>query len=83
MPRTLTYTVRIEPGEDGGFIASVPSLPGCQTCGSTYEDTVGMARECIQGFLEALAKAGQPIPVEEEGTATLSARVPVLAPQAA
>ncbi len=47
------------------------------------EEAVAMAKECIEGFLEALVKAGQPIPIEEEGASGLSAKVPVTAPQRA
>ena len=43
----------------------------------TYDEAVAKAHECIEGFLEALAQKGQPIP--EEPTApspiTISVRV--------
>ena len=63
--KTLTYTVRIEPAGEGGYNVFVPALPGCHTQAETYEEAVAMAKECIEGFLEALAKAGEQIPVEE------------------
>ena len=59
--KTLTYTVHIEPAEEGGYNVFVPALPGCQTQGDTYVEAVVMAKECIEGFLEALAKAGEPM----------------------
>ncbi len=62
--KTHTYTVKIEPGEDGKFVVSVPALPGCFSQGDTFDEAVAMARECIEGFLEALVKAGEPIPLE-------------------
>jgi len=37
---------------------TVPALPGCVTQGEDYEEAVAMAEECIQGYLEALAKVG-------------------------
>ncbi|MBI2888338.1 MAG: type II toxin-antitoxin system HicB family antitoxin [Candidatus Liptonbacteria bacterium] len=58
------YTVNIESGEKGGFVVSVPALPGCFTQGRTYNEALANAEECIEGFLEALIKAGQPIPTE-------------------
>lgn len=64
--KTLTYTVHLEPAEEGGYNLSVPALPGCHTQGETYEEAVAMARECIEGFLESLAKDGRPIPREPE-----------------
>lgn len=60
----VTYTVNIKADEEGGFVATVPALPGCVTQGETYDEVIQMAHECIEGFLEALAKAGEPIPTE-------------------
>ncbi len=60
--KTYAYTVHIEPAEEGGFVVSVPALPGCVTQGESYEEAMAMAREVIEGFLEALVKAGEPIP---------------------
>lgn len=81
--QTLTYTVRIEPAPEGGFDVFVPALPGCVTQGVTYEEAAAMAKECIEGFLEALAKAGEPIPIEERrrkpSIVSMPVNVPVLA----
>jgi antitoxin HicB len=77
--RTLIYNVHIEPAEEGGYNVFVPALPGCQTQGKTYEEAVAMAKECIEGFLEGLVKAGEPIPVEENPAVV---RVQVSAPDA-
>ena len=59
---SYVYTVHIEEAEEGGFFVTVPALPGCVTQGETYEEAVAMAQEAIEGFLEALSKAGEPIP---------------------
>lgn len=59
-----TYTVIIEPAEEGGFWAYVPALPGCFTQGETLDETVKMAQEAVDGFIETLAKLGKAIPVE-------------------
>lgn len=56
--KTYTYTVHFEPAEEGGYVVTVPALPGCVTQGDTYEEAVAMAEECIRGFVEALEKAG-------------------------
>ncbi len=64
--KTLTYTVHLEPAEEGGYNVFVPALPGCHTQGETYEEAVAVARECIEGFLESLAKDGLPIPREPQ-----------------
>ena len=60
----LTHTVRIEPAEESGYDVYVPALPGCVTQGDTYEEAVATAQEAIEGFVEALALAGEPAPAE-------------------
>lgn len=76
----FAYTIHIEPAEDGTFTVTVPALPGCITQGSTYEEAVTKAEECIEGFLEALAKAGQPIPREPIPTTPVDGYLMVKAP---
>jgi predicted RNase H-like HicB family nuclease len=63
---TYTYTVHLEPTEEGGYVVTVPALPGCITQGETYGEAMAMAEDCIRGFVEALKKAGQPIPREAD-----------------
>jgi predicted RNase H-like HicB family nuclease len=76
------YTVHLEPAEEGGYVVTVPALPGCITQGDTYEEALAMAEDCIRGFLEALVKAGQPIPREKEEPKPLEARIQVEVPAA-
>jgi predicted RNase H-like HicB family nuclease len=59
-----SYTVLFEPGEDAGFVATVPALPGLVTEGRTMEEARVMVRDAIVGYLECLRKDGQDIPVE-------------------
>jgi predicted RNase H-like HicB family nuclease len=80
---TYTYTVHIEPEEDGGYVVTVPALPGCVTQGETYEGAVAMAQEAVEGFLEALAKAGEPIPREAQPTAAFTTAIRVRRPSVA
>ena len=61
--QALSYTLEIERHEDG-YLAFFPALPGCNTWGRTYEDAVKHAEEALIGFLEALQKNGEKIPVE-------------------
>lgn len=62
----LTYTVIFEPAEEGGYIASVPALPGCYTQGETFEEAVAMVKDAIQGYLEVLKEEKQEVPQEKE-----------------
>jgi antitoxin HicB len=78
--KTYTYTIHIEVAEEGGFIVNVPALSGCVTQGETYDEAVSMAHEAIEGYVEALVKAGEPIPEEKASfTSYLTVRVPAVA----
>jgi len=44
--------VILEPGEDGGFTAIVPALPGCISEGDTREDALRNIQEAIELYLE-------------------------------
>jgi predicted RNase H-like HicB family nuclease len=78
-PTEHTYTVVIHPGEarEGGFWAEVPALPGCNSQGETYEDTIANAQLAIEGYLRMLMKTGRPIPVEKQPKSKVVAAVRV------
>jgi predicted RNase H-like HicB family nuclease len=48
----MKLQVVLEPSEDGGFTAFVPSLPGCISEGDTREDALRNIREAIELYLE-------------------------------
>ncbi len=64
----MKYRVVIEVDEDGIYVASVPSLPGCISQGRTREEALKNIQDAIKGYLESLKKHGEPIPppIEEE-----------------
>ena len=64
------YTVVFEPAEEGGYVVTVPALPGLITEGDTLEEARAMARDAIRGYLESLMKHGEEIPIET-GDATV------------
>ncbi len=78
--RQFTYTVRIHPADDdeGGYWAEVPALPGCNTQGETYEQTLAHARDAIRGYLRMLIKLGEPIPSEKQPKRTITEAVKVV-----
>ena len=53
-------------GEDGYFVAEVPSLPGCVSQGKTRAETLINIEEAISLYLEVLQDRGEPIPAEVE-----------------
>jgi predicted RNase H-like HicB family nuclease len=58
----MKYRVLIEQDEDGVFIATCPSLPGCVSDGSTREEAIENIQDAIKGYIESLRKHGDPIP---------------------
>lgn len=64
----MKYRVVFEQDEDGVFIASCPSLPGCISQGRTRAEAQANISEAIRGYLRSLQKHGEPIPpgIEEE-----------------
>lgn len=56
--------VIIYPGEDGYYVAEVPSLPGCISQGTTKEETVANIREAIRGYIAVLEEDNLPVPEE-------------------
>jgi antitoxin HicB len=77
--KTFKYTILIHPGDEGekGYWVEVPALPGCFTQGRTVEQCIRNAREAIEGYLESLAKLGEPIPEEPEREDAMVGRVQV------
>jgi predicted RNase H-like HicB family nuclease len=61
---TRMRQVVVYQGEDGGWVAEVPSLPGCVTQGKTREEAIRNAREAILGYVKALEEDGLPVPEE-------------------
>jgi len=49
---TMQIQVIIKPGEDGWFVAEVPSLPGCISQGKTEEGALLNIKEAIELYLE-------------------------------
>ena len=49
----MKVTIVLEPQEEGGFTAYVPSLPGCISQGETKEEAIKNIKEAIELYLEA------------------------------
>lgn len=58
----MKFRIIVEPDEDGAFVATVPSLPGCISQGPTRDEALHNVREAIQGYLESLQERGEPVP---------------------
>jgi predicted RNase H-like HicB family nuclease len=62
--RAFSYSVFYEQAAEGGFVAFVPTLPGCHTQGETLEEAERNVKEAIALYLESLLAHGEPIPEE-------------------
>lgn len=51
----------IEQDEDGIFVATCPSLPGCVSQGKTEEEALESIKEAIALHLECLGEDGLPL----------------------
>jgi predicted RNase H-like HicB family nuclease len=53
MLANMQIQVVLEPQEEGGFTAYVPSLPGCISQGDSREEALENIKEAIELYLEA------------------------------
>jgi antitoxin HicB len=61
----LEHAVTIEPlpsEEGGGFVATVPDLPGCMSDGATPEEALANIQDAIATWIEAANDLGHPVP---------------------
>jgi predicted RNase H-like HicB family nuclease len=61
---TLKYTIILTRGNEGGFVARVPALPGCVSQGRTRRETIRNVKEAVSVYIEALVEDGLPVPRE-------------------
>ena len=50
----MVYRVVIEKGEDFGYIAHCPAIPGCHSQGNTVEEAIENIKDAIIGCLSTL-----------------------------
>ncbi|OGR90203.1 MAG: hypothetical protein A2V88_11215 [Elusimicrobia bacterium RBG_16_66_12] len=60
----MRLTVVFESAEEGGYIARVPSLPGCETQGDTLEEAEEMVKDAITAYCASLKRHGESLPVQ-------------------
>ncbi|MGE0774614.1 MAG: type II toxin-antitoxin system HicB family antitoxin [Sphingomonadaceae bacterium] len=59
------YAIMVEPlseADGGGWLASVPALPGCMGDGETPEEALADAEAAITEWIEAAGQAGRAVP---------------------
>ena len=60
----MRYTVILEQESDGGYVASVPALPGCVSQGDNRDVAMANIREAIELYVEDCRETGDPVPTE-------------------
>ena len=60
----MRYTVTLEQEPDGGYVATVPVLPGCVSQGDSREDALKNIREAMELYVEDCMASGDPVPAE-------------------
>ncbi len=50
----MTLKIVLEPSDEGGYTAYVPSLPGCISEGDTLDEAMTNVREAIDLYLETV-----------------------------
>ena len=60
----MRYTVILEQESDGGYVATVPALPGCVSQGNTRDEAIANIREAAELYIDDCAASGDPVPTE-------------------
>lgn len=60
----MRFTVVLEQEADGGYVASVPALPGCVSQGDSRAESLNNIREAIELYVDDCRASGDPIPTE-------------------
>ena len=57
-----TFKILLRKESEGGFTVTVPALPGCVTYGENVDESIAMAKEAIELYIEELKERGEAIP---------------------
>ena len=71
-----SFTIRFERAEEGGYVVTVPELPGCVTEGDTFAEALEMVKDAMAGWLHVAVQCGDPIPKAFEEVAKETALYP-------
>lgn len=79
MAESTEYAVLVKPlpqSEGGGYVATVPDLPGCMSDGQTMQEAIENVQDAIECWKEAAAEEGRPIPDPFSASGQWRQRVP-------
>lgn len=70
--RKILFRVKVEPDpEDGGYVASTPTLKGVYGQGETEEEAVRDFQAALDFTLRAMAEEGEELPASDESARSL------------
>jgi predicted RNase H-like HicB family nuclease len=70
----LEYPFRVEPDPEGGFVASIPDLPGCYSAGETKQEAIERLEESKAAWIESYYATHGEAP-EPSSLSSLSGRI--------
>jgi len=56
------FHIRFQRAEEGGYVVTIPEMPGCVTEADTFEEGLEMVKDALEGLLEVAVEDGDPIP---------------------
>ncbi len=62
----MQYTVILEREPDGGYVATVPALPGCVSQGDTRDELLRNIREAADLYIDDCIASGDPVRTEAD-----------------
>ena len=75
MSKEYSFTVAIEPCEEGGYFGTCPSIPGCHVQGETYEETLSELKAAVKAMLEDYLADGEVPPSGDVSITTVKVAV--------
>ena len=73
MSEKRLFEAIVEEQEEGGYVASVPDLPGLWTQGDTRDEAIAMVKDAVAGYLETLEELGMALPRPHREKITIEA----------
>ncbi|MEX0785014.1 MAG: type II toxin-antitoxin system HicB family antitoxin [Dehalococcoidia bacterium] len=70
------FHVRFEEADEGGYVVSIPEMPGCVTEGESFEEGLAMVEDALKALLEVAIEHGDPIPEQFRDLAQELAKQP-------
>jgi predicted RNase H-like HicB family nuclease len=59
----MRYKVILHREFDGGYVATVPALPGCVSQGDTREEALKNSKDACELYIEDVLACGDPMPL--------------------